>query len=709
MSEKRVSVRLTVEGGRVVRAELDGVGQGGERAFQRIERSADSASAVLRRVAGLFAAGFSLHRIGQAADQFTQMSNALRVLDMDQQQVNSTLDELTEISLRTHQPLEAIVQLYQRTAMASSELGASQSEALEFVQATALALASQGGAASEAAGALRQLGQAIGGDIVRAEEFNSILEGAPALARAAARGIDEAGGSVARLRQMVVAGEVESAAFFRAIISQSDSLADAFANTDLTVSQALSDLNTRFVAFIGTLDQASGVSSLVAESIVLLADNLDGLAAVAVGLTATQIPALLGGLRALGLAATLAGGPLGIAIGLVAAGATYFALFRDRAQELPPELQAAQEAQDQLNAALMRFATDASPQAREQVVSHAEDLIALKNAALDAASAELALMEAELARFASAPVEERGLFTGDSEERNMRADVDAARASVADLRAEIARLRETATDPEGAAAQLGAVRDLTQSTRVALEVTQDLGRASSAAADEAAEGWARVSDYLADYATEARDTAGQVADLISGGMTRAEDAILDAFRGGTDGARAFFNYIAEELARMMIRQSVLGPLSTLLGGLLGLPGIGAKVAHTGMIAGVSGGTDRIVDPAIFLNAPRYHSGGMVGLSPDEVPAILQRGERVLNRAETAAYGAEKGRVQSRSETPASGTAVGRIEVSLSPDLVARVLDEAGAQSISISKAHIAQADRALPGRIAQHNRAPRRR
>ncbi len=33
-----------------------------------------------------------------------------------------------------------------------------------------------------------------------------------------------------------------------------------------------------------------------------------------------------------------------------------------------------------------------------------------------------------------------------------------------------------------------------------------------------------------------------------------------------------------------------------------------------------------------------HSGGWAGLAPDEVPAILQRGERVLSQRETSSYG-----------------------------------------------------------------------
>ncbi len=40
----------------------------------------------------------------------------------------------------------------------------------------------------------------------------------------------------------------------------------------------------------------------------------------------------------------------------------------------------------------------------------------------------------------------------------------------------------------------------------------------------------------------------------------------------------------------------------------------------------------------FADAPRMHSGGWAGLRSDEVPAILQRGERVLSRREAAGSG-----------------------------------------------------------------------
>jgi hypothetical protein len=52
----------------------------------------------------------------------------------------------------------------------------------------------------------------------------------------------------------------------------------------------------------------------------------------------------------------------------------------------------------------------------------------------------------------------------------------------------------------------------------------------------------------------------------------------------------------------------------------------------------SPGPGRMVPALAFANAPRMHAGGWAGIKPDEVPAILQKGERVLSRREAAGYG-----------------------------------------------------------------------
>lgn len=641
MAEKRVSVRLVVEGGRVVRAELDGVGASGERAFNRIERSGDAVGGMMRRVAGLFAAGFSLASIGRAAEQFTMIGNTLRALGLDQVEVNDRMDRLTDIALRTRQPLADVAALYQRVTMASSDLGASQEEIYRFIEATSNALAIQGTPAQTAAGALLQLGQALGAGIVRAEEWNSIIEGAPAIARAAAAGWGEAGVSVAELRREIIEGRVTSDAFFAAVLSQSDALAEAFGNTQQTVGQAVTNLNTALINFVGRLDETLGASDAVVFGIQTLAENLDVAGAIATGLVATQIPALVAGLRAVGVAATLAGGPLGLVIGLVAAGGAYLLFFRERAERVPDALDDVTTAQNTLNTALGTFATTGAPEAGRQAIGYARNLETQAEAALAAAEAEIVLMEAELARFQSAPVEERGLLTGDMEEGAMSRNIEAAQGQAAVLRATIEGARQTVFDLRDSVSAIpGATVPALATTGEAVDAVSEAltraGAASREATDQALSGWQAVGAQLANFSTEASNVAEQVGSTMTSSMKRLEDAILDAFKGGTGGARAFFGYIAEELARVAIRNTIIAPVSNWLGRALGglFGGATARVMHTGGVAG-AGGASRSVDPAIFAAAPRYHTGGIAGLAPDEIPAILQRGERVIPRGQSS--------------------------------------------------------------------------
>lgn len=107
------------------------------------------------------------------------------------------------------------------------------------------------------------------------------------------------------------------------------------------------------------------------------------------------------------------------------------------------------------------------------------------------------------------------------------------------------------------------------------------------------------------------------------------------------------NAIASKLADMAAQSlwtSAFGGSTG--GGLLGLLGLGgssttsglgglAAIHHTGGIAG-DVAPMRYVHPAYFDDAPRYHSGGIAGLAPDEVPAILQRGERIIPRNQVGA-------------------------------------------------------------------------
>jgi tape measure domain-containing protein len=158
-------------------------------------------------------------------------------------------------------------------------LGASSADLETFTEGVALALKVQGGDASSSAGALLQLSQALGGSIVRAEEFNSMLDGARPLLQSVANGLVEAGGSVSKLRQLVNDGKVSSAGFFRAFLSGMGDLKAQAATTTSTLGENFTRLTNSMTVLVGSLDRVAGASVGAGSGIGALSGAIDGLAA----------------------------------------------------------------------------------------------------------------------------------------------------------------------------------------------------------------------------------------------------------------------------------------------------------------------------------------------------------------------------------------------------------------------------------------------
>lgn len=146
-----------------------------------------------------------------------------------------------------------------------------------------------------------------------------------------------------------------------------------------------------------------------------------------------------------------------------------------------------------------------------------------------------------------------------------------------------------------------------------------------------------------------------IAQQFSQGAASAFDRFAQAVANGSNAFKslweAFRQFAADflrQIAQMIIQQLIFNLVAGALGGGVSGGG-GAKVtgstsafagvkAHSGGVIGdastYNGDTGVVrVSPGWFQNAMRYHSGGIAGLKPDEVPAILQRGEEVITRAD----------------------------------------------------------------------------
>lgn len=244
-----------------------------ERRFQTMNRNLSGQFTALGgALAKVFAIAGGIRGAQTLIDTSTQIQNALKVAGLEGDNLTKVYDRLFASAQKNAAPLETLVTLYGRAALVQKELGVSQEEMLNFTDKVAMALRVAGTDAQSASGALLQLSQALGSGVVRAEEFNSILEGALPIAQAAAAGLKEAGGSVARLRQLVVDGKVSSEAFFRAFEAGSVILEQKVAGAEMTASQHLVRLRNVLIDAAGDFDKGSGAAEAFGKMLSDVAD-----------------------------------------------------------------------------------------------------------------------------------------------------------------------------------------------------------------------------------------------------------------------------------------------------------------------------------------------------------------------------------------------------------------------------------------------------
>lgn len=155
------------------------------------------------------------------------------------------------------------------------------------------------------------------------------------------------------------------------------------------------------------------------------------------------------------------------------------------------------------------------------------------------------------------------------------------------------------------------------------------------ALDQEKNGWNAIGRTLQEYAEEASRIGDDIGKALVSAFQSAEDAVGEFVKTGKFDIRELITSIIADFAKLGARKFIFGPLSDALGGWMSNMGGGwlsAAFNHTGGAAGF--GPTRQVHAAAFIGAPRLHSGTPLGLRSDEYAAILQRGERVLNRAQT---------------------------------------------------------------------------
>ena len=678
-STRRVSVRLSLDDAARVKQELREVGETGQRSLERIQGGADRASRGLDMlnvaVRGVQIAGLAagLRALVVAGDALTQSMGRLNTALGSVERAGEIYERLYRDSLQTGVAVRESVDAFARFSIAAREIGATSAQVATLVGGLQRIAIASGASQQEIASSTQQLAQALASGTLQGDELRSILEGLPTLAQALAR---ELGVSIGELRKLGSEGKLTADTVFPALLRAVERLNGEFERAPLSVGRAFGQLTAATDQFLAQLDQAIGLSNALARALSGAARVLDGVRrgsglllpseqeadrraqAEALRAQIAHLEAESEGqsLRARPNRNSIRGGLVGTAQQQAGVDRTArLAELRRQYAELSEEISRGEAAAGERQRTEQEGAAAQAAEARRRRT--AADALELRKALDDRfritseyddrvrrlreAEAAWGITTADRTRLETLALRERddALRRIEGTTRRVaaipRPDRDAEREINEIIRERERLIRNNENAEERYTRRLETLGSLVErSERIGQPIPDEtIQREALDALNDLEQAQNRLQASTGKTADVARELGMTFASAF-------EDAIVNG-KSLSDIAKG----IERDLLRIGTRTLVTEPLAGAARGLfqsaasgLGDSGGGligslfASIFHDGGIVG-AGGRSRAVPAALFAGAPRYHDGGWPGLRPDEVPAILQRGERVIPRGE----------------------------------------------------------------------------
>lgn len=211
-------------------------------------------------------------RFLEVADNMTQLQARIARLSTDAKTANETFSSLANIASTTGASLSDTTKLWETLTSSLKEAGATNAQVLNLTDTLQKIGRIGGSSTEEMANALRQFGQSIASGTIRAEEFNSILEQMPELARQIAAGL---GISMGELRARMLDGKLTAEDALNAIQDRTSVVNAEFEKLPRTIDQAVGSLEVSFSKLVVTVNDATGASKTAVEIIDQLAKYID--------------------------------------------------------------------------------------------------------------------------------------------------------------------------------------------------------------------------------------------------------------------------------------------------------------------------------------------------------------------------------------------------------------------------------------------------
>ena len=252
------------------------------RGFNKVEDSQKRATEstkkfTLSTVASSVGIALATSKLISYADSATLINNKLKIATGSTEELSKVTSELFETSNETGTAISATADLYAKLERSTRSMGVSQERLLSITETVNKSFAIGTATTQEAAGSIRQLGQAMASGVLRGDEYNSISEQAPVIMEAIQKATGKTSGE---LRKMAAEGLITSEILIESLERYKSKIDTDFATATKTFGQKLTIAENQAIEFVGSSDEITGAVGVAGDAVLFLSSNIDKLVTV---------------------------------------------------------------------------------------------------------------------------------------------------------------------------------------------------------------------------------------------------------------------------------------------------------------------------------------------------------------------------------------------------------------------------------------------
>jgi len=244
-----------------------------------------------RNVIGGVTAALGVGELIKLTDTWTDLTSRVNLAAGSMEKGEEVMGRLSEMARRTYSSLEQTTESYISNSVALKELGYVTDDQLNYTEALNNALVISAAKGQRAEAVQNALSKAMAGGKLQGENLNTVIQQGGRVAEALAAGL---GVGVNQLRALGSQGKITSRDVFKALTSQMETLRKEAESMPATISDGVQLLRNALLEYVGNADKATGVSRNISDALIIMADNFDKTADVALQLAGVIAGALVG-------------------------------------------------------------------------------------------------------------------------------------------------------------------------------------------------------------------------------------------------------------------------------------------------------------------------------------------------------------------------------------------------------------------------------